>query len=329
MDTNIIHNMDCLGGMKELPDNSVDLVIADPPYYKIKSEDWDNQWKTFEDYLDWVEKVSLEIKRVMKDNGSFYIFGDDHRIAYIQVRLDKHFTFLNHLVWFKINNLPVKSIMNNRKYSCMSERILFYSKQDQTGLERVMLDIDNFQSLREYAHKMLQAFCCSLKMVNEILGHRKAEHFFYWNSTQWDLPTEETYNELLGLTTKGDFKPREYEDLRREYEDLRRPFNPSPKLHEIITEPIITQAENTDHPTTKPHRLIRKLIKASSNEGDIILDPFMGSGTTALACLKLNRKFIGYEISEEYCKIAEKRIEGWRNQTRLPSFVPPAPGQQE
>ena len=63
------------------------------------------------------------------------------------------------------------------------------------------------------------------------------------------------------------------------------------------------------HPTQKPVELIEKIIQKSSNEGDTVLDPFMGSGTTGVACVNTNRNFIGIEIDEEYFKIAEKRIE--------------------
>jgi site-specific DNA-methyltransferase (adenine-specific) len=86
---------DCLDLIKDIPDNSIDLIICDPPYYKIDSSEWDNQWKTFEDYIKWLEVRAVEMKRVLKDNGSLYMFGDDHRIAYIQVMMDKYFTFLN------------------------------------------------------------------------------------------------------------------------------------------------------------------------------------------------------------------------------------------
>lgn len=65
----------------------------------------------------------------------------------------------------------------------------------------------------------------------------------------------------------------------------------------------------TLHPTQKPINLMKYLIKKCSDEGNIILDPFMGSGTTAVACKQLNRNFIGFEISPEYCKIAEKRLQ--------------------
>jgi site-specific DNA-methyltransferase (adenine-specific) len=67
--------------------------------------------------------------------------------------------------------------------------------------------------------------------------------------------------------------------------------------------------ENTDHPTQKPEKLIAKLILASSNPGDVILDPFLGSGTTSVVAKKLGRSYVGIEIDEKFCCLAEKRIQ--------------------
>jgi site-specific DNA-methyltransferase (adenine-specific) len=66
--------------------------------------------------------------------------------------------------------------------------------------------------------------------------------------------------------------------------------------------------ENTDHPTQKPEKLIAKLILASSNPGDVVLDPFLGSGTTSVVAKKLGRRFVGIETDEHYCVLAEKRL---------------------
>ena len=86
---------------------------------------------------------------------------------------------------------------------------------------------------------------------------------------------------------------------------------------------------NKLHPTQKPLKLIEKLITQSSNPGDTVLDPFMGSGTTAVACIKTNREYIGFELSEEYCKIAEKRIsETTSNQIELPEIERNIPQRQ-
>ena len=78
-----------------------------------------------------------------------------------------------------------------------------------------------------------------------------------------------------------------------------------------------TENNDIEHPTVKPEKLWIELLKDNSNENQTVLDCFMGSGTTALACEKLNRKWIGIEISEKYCEIAKKRIEQYTNQLKL------------
>ena len=95
LELNKIYNMDCLEGLKLIPDKSINLVVIDPPYYNIMLKDykgvkydWD-KFETLESYISWIKRLGLEIKRVLTNNGSFYIFADDKISAYIQVELDK------------------------------------------------------------------------------------------------------------------------------------------------------------------------------------------------------------------------------------------------
>lgn len=304
----VIYCGDCLEIMPQFG-MVFDCVIADPPYFKIVKDDFDRQWATLENYILWLESVTISVKRVLIDKGSFYIFGDDKNIAYVQVMIDRHLTLLNSLVWYKVNNQSIKAAQNLRSYAPVTERILFYTPQlCRTGLETVKLDLNNFVPLREYFRRYQEAIGLSIKSINERLGHRKAEHAFYWNSTQWDLPTEETYEQLGKAFYTNGFLRREYEDLRREYEDLRRTFNATSDSFDVISGPIVSQADNTDHPTTKPLWLITKLIQVSTNQGDLILDPFMGSGTTLVAAQNTGRRAVGIELSEDYCKIAVDRL---------------------
>lgn len=75
-----------------------------------------------------------------------------------------------------------------------------------------------------------------------------------------------------------------------------------------LTVPFWSMPENTDHPTQKPEKLLAKILLASSNEGDVIFDPFLGSGTTSVVAKKLNRRYVGIEMDETYCCLAEKRL---------------------
>lgn len=301
---------DCLELMKGLENESVDAIVTDPPFYKIRG-DFDFIWKTFDEYLEWVELVAVEFKRILKPNGSLLWFGDDKNIAYCQIIFDKYFNFLNHLVWDKIN--PIAKGENNfRMFATRTERILYYAcTKSKTGLDEIKLDIENFKSLRNYFKRVQEYIGLAKNKINEKLKHRKAEHCFYWKSTQWELPTPETYNELIKhfqIDKMGGFK--RYEKLRQEYEELRRPFNYQKGVYEVIrhkTNSHITK-ENESHITQKPIGLMHKLIEITTNSNQTILDPFLGSGTTGIACANLNRNFIGYELSEDYFKIAEARI---------------------
>lgn len=104
---------------------------------------------------------------------------------------------------------------------------------------------------------------------------------------------------------KADGAPKDWDETASGNTRLTHPSN----LWTDLTVPFWSMAENTDHPTQKPEKLIAKLILASSNKGDVVLDPFLGSGTTVVAAAKLSRRFVGIEIDRHYCSLALKRLE--------------------
>ncbi|HOO58894.1 MAG TPA: site-specific DNA-methyltransferase, partial [Anaerolineaceae bacterium] len=190
------------------------------------------------------------------------------------------------------------------------------AQYDPTGWETVKLDVNNFTSLREYFREYQEAIGLSKAEIIDRVG-QKADHCFRWGSTQWDLPTPETYAELAKIPANHGFMRREYEDLRREYEDLRRPFNADGETLDVIIGPVVSSKDNTEHPTTKPLWLMRRLITVSTNPYMTVLDCFMGSGTTGVACVQTGRNFIGIEIDPTYFAIAERRIKEAEAQPRL------------
>jgi site-specific DNA-methyltransferase (adenine-specific) len=99
-------------------------------------------------------------------------------------------------------------------------------------------------------------------------------------------------------------EPKDWERCKNGNFRLTHPSN----LWTDLTVPFWSMPENTDHPTQKPEKLLAKIILACSNPGDIVLDPFLGSGTTTVAAKKLNRSYVGIEIDETYCCLAEKRL---------------------
>jgi len=114
-----------------------------------------------------------------------------------------------------------------------------------------------------------------------------------------------------------DGKPKDWEEGRNGNYRLTHPSN----LWSDITIPFWSMPENTDHPTQKPEKLIAKLVLASSHRGDMVLDPFLGSGTTAVVSRKLGRRFCGIELNREYCCWAMKRLRQAQTDKRIQGYV--------
>ena len=309
---------DCLEIMKEIESGSVDLVIIDPPY-NIKKAKWDS-WKTVQSYVDFMGSAFLECQRVLKDNGSFYFFHNDFlQIVELQNWINSNckLDFQQLIVWNKrCDSAKNKGFLDGfvevnhlRNYQQMAEYCLFYTKPDVsgwdwTGLQHVKNDPQNFKPLRRYFEEFQKALGLNKKQIIEKTG-QCSDHCFRWKSSQWDLPTEDTYKKLCDLPLEYEFVRKEYEELRKEYEELRYTFN-NQKTHHSVWDYEIAKKEG--HCTPKPVELIENIIKHSSNENDIILDCFMGSGTTGVACVNTNRNFIGIEKDEKYFEIAKERI---------------------
>lgn len=309
MELDVIYNEDCLEGMKRLPDGSVDLVVADAPYNRGKAE-----WDRIDNYLEWCGNWIKGCERVLKDNGSFYFFHNDmmmiaRLILWIEDKTE--YVMKQFLVWNKcFDGAHNKgyldgyiSLSHKRNYERMAEYCLFYTFQDETGLKQLYDNRDCFRKIKKYLRTERKKAQLTYPRINEILGTAKGSGLpgHYFSNSQWCLPTAEMYSKLQ---TTGYFQ-RSYESLRQEYESLRYTFNNQQNCHSVWN---FETACDSIHPAQKPVMLIENIIKHSSNEGDIVLDPFMGSGTTAVACKGLDRHYIGFETEPEYCRIAEQRI---------------------
>jgi site-specific DNA-methyltransferase (adenine-specific) len=307
--TNKIINADCLDILKQLPDKCVDLILTDPPYFGIVKNNWDNQWKNIKDFQEWVGTIGKELYRVLKDNGSFYWFGDDKTIAYCQVELDKYFSLINNLVWKKDSLITTKGTYSVfRSYAPITERCLFYDKgEDKTGLEMVKNVMPN--PFAKYLKDEFERAGVTRKQISELFPSKTGG--LTGCVSNWlngdNVITKEQYlkiKEFLG----GKYLRREYEELRREYEELRRVWNNDMKALDVLDYPICND-KSRFHPTQKPLNLISYLIQRSSNENDLVLDCFSGSGTTAIACHRLKRRFICIEKDKDYYEASVKRLE--------------------
>lgn len=317
---NRVYQMDCLEGMKLIPSKSVNLICIDPPYNIGKDKTWD-KWKKQSDYVEWMGEVFKECERVLADNGSFYYWHNDfNQIVELQnyISQNTQFQFRQFIVWDKYHGSEwnqLKAIVyseENRNYPKQAEYCLFFTFQDGTGLDKVKLDMNNFKTLRNYFEGLQKYLGTTKKAILEKIGQR-ADHCFRWGSSQWDLPTEATYNALIGefeINSWEGFKTyeelrSEYEELRSEYEEQRYVFN-NPELPSIWQHGPVKQ---NGHITPKPVKLIENIIETSSNKGDIVLDCFGGSGTTFVAAERLNRKWIGFEREPKYIEITNQRLE--------------------
>jgi site-specific DNA-methyltransferase (adenine-specific) len=310
---------DSLEVMKSLPNNCVDTIMVDPPYFGIVSNDWDNQWENIPEFQAWCESLAYEYKRILKNNGSFYWFGDDKMVAYCQVVFDKYFSLLNSLVWRKSNAGTIKGVESFRSYAPITERCLFY-EQSNSPVNKSGCDLmaaDNKNPFAIYLTSEFNRLSVSNKEVAELFPSATGK--LTGCVSNWlngnNIITKEQYLKIRDYIGR-DSLSMEYEELRGEYEELRRFWNARKDSYDVLDFPI-NQEKGRFHPTQKPIKLMRYLLERSTRKGAIVFDGFSGSGTTALACHDLGYDFICVEKDEEYHAASVKRLEEHQRQGML------------
>jgi site-specific DNA-methyltransferase (adenine-specific) len=318
MELNKIYHSDWMNN--KLADKSVQLIIADPPYYKVKG-DFDFVWKSFDDYLQDVERWAIECKRVLADNGTLYWYGDAKNIAYAQIIFDKHFNLLNSLVWENTNDHKQQIRFNTdlRTFAPLTERLLMYEKRGQkTGGELIF---EQFLKPKNPFSKYLK-----IEFKNAGFTNREIAQLFPSRTgrltgcvSNWlngdNVITEEQYN-IIREYCNNKYLQKPYEELKSEYEELRRPFNNERFYGDVIRLPNY-ETGNHEHDTPKPEKLTREIILISSRPNDLILVPFAGSGTECAMAIKENRNFIGFEINEKHVNYGNKRTNNIKTQPSL------------
>ena len=310
---------DCLEIMKNIESNSVNLVLIDPPYNIGKDKKWD-KWKTVDAYVEFMGQVFLECQRVLKDNGSFYFFHNDFlQIVELQNYINKNtdFIFNSFIIWdkgdFRALSWKNPSEKNNlRSWFNTCEYCLYYTFQDETGLNKIYDSKDCFYTIKQYlkeekkksgySNKQLSLLFSQYTNKTGCLNRSVVEHYF--QNTQWCFPTKDIYENVL---QKTGFFQRPYESLRQEYESLRYTHNLDTN-HNNIWKSKAKRNSGKLHACEKPVDILERIIRTSSNEGDVVLDCFAGSGSTGIACINTNRNFIGIELDDKYFKIAYDRI---------------------
>lgn len=319
---------DCLELMKNIPDGSVDMVLTDPPYgtmntdggRRMKINGWDSIIPT--------QKMFNELSRVLRPNGKAILFSQEPYTANLITSDIPSLPFSQRLIWLK--NTFANCLGANKNCVNFYEDICVFAKPCPKH------DFCGENPLRDYFKKVLDFVGAkSCKEINQKLGHRRAEHCFYvtgkeTGSTQFSLCTEKTYQELIdafGIDKMDGFCGWEkLKPIQEEYQEANR-RNIAEKYPPVFNlwqggkskSNVFEYKKDNDgyHPTQKPVALLEDLIKTYSNEGNVVIDFTMGSGSTGVACVNTNRNFIGIELDEGYFNIAKKRIEeaygNWTN----------------
>ena len=253
----LIYNIDCIEGLRKLHNEVLPLTVTSPPYNIGKEYE---EPMPLTDYLDWSEQWIMEVHRVTKPDGAFWL-----NLGYLSIPSKAKAIPIPYLLWDRVPFFLIQEVVWNygagvagRKFlSPRNEKFLWYVKSEQDY-------IFNLDDIRDPNVKYPNQKKNGKIKVNP-LGKNPGD--------VWKFPK----------VTSGRNRASQ---------------------------------ERTPHPAQFPTAVIERIIKASSNQGDIVLDPFMGSGTTAEVALSLDRCVIGFEIEKSYCDIAAARLDPFLKKKR-------------
>jgi site-specific DNA-methyltransferase (adenine-specific) len=329
---------DSLQYIKTLPDNSIDLIATDPPYFGVKQAVWDNQWESDAEFLAWIDEFLTEFWRVLKPNGSLYMFTGSRLASDIEILTRSRFNVLSHIIWAKPSGMWKRQHKEGlRSFFPATERIIFaehygadgYAKGN-SGYASKCADLhrDIFAPIIELFASARRTLGVSAADINGVTGKQMCSHWFSYS--QWRLPSAEDFAKLQTLFSERaaeqgipcpepfnleykicaenyDERRQEYEvikarydDLKAQYQNLRRPFSVTADVPytDVWGFPPV-QYYPGKHPCEKPAALMRHIIRSSCRPGMVVADFFMGSGSTIKEALEFGCEAIGVEMNEE------------------------------
>lgn len=265
MKTNVVYNADCLGVLRELPANSIDLVMTSPPYADSRKNTYGGIHP--DKYVEWFMPVADQLMRVLKPTGSFVlnikervVRGQRHTyvIELILQMKNRGWLWIEEYCWHKKNCYPGK--WNNR-FRDAWERCLHFTKQRHFKMYQDSVRVP----VGSWAKKRL----AKLSDTDRRRDNSKTRSGFGKNVSNW-VGRELVY--------------------------------PTNVIH------LATECSYKNHSAVFPVELPWWFINLFTSVGDVVLDPFLGSGTSAIAAKRLNRQYIGIEINKEYCQFAETNL---------------------
>jgi len=308
--------------LKELEKESVDLIYLDPPFFSNRNYEviwgdkgeirsFQDRWSGgVENYIAWLKERVAQMYRVLKDTGSLYLHCDWHANAYIRVHiLDAIFgypCFRNEIVW-KRTTTHNDSKQGAKHYGRVIDTIFYYVKQPKGGTFNPQFEL--------YASDYITSTYSRV----ETDGRR-----FKASDLSAAKPGGDTSYEWKGkYPPKGRFWAYSKENMEQFEQEKRIFYSATGKpylKHYLDDMPGVSvdnlwnncvyhnKKERIGYPTQKPEALLERIIKTSSNEGDIVLDPFLGGGTTVAVADKLNRRWIGIDQSVSALRVSEMRL---------------------
>lgn len=294
---------DCLIESDKIESGSVDLILTDLPYGTVKNISYPNKNREgYDTTAKWDETIDTDkimqiANRILRKNGKMVLFAQQ---PFTTELINKQIPnlLLNYIcIWLKDNF--ANPLFVNKACVGYYEDILVFSKNH---------DFEGLHPLRPYFKNIIKFIGLNKKAIVEQIG-QSSDHCLRVDSSQFSLCTKKTYKEFIevfGIDKMEGFLA--YEKLSIIEKKYKSTFNlwEGNKFKSNVFE--YRKEYNGQHPTQKPVLLLEDLIKTFSNEGNLIVDLTMGSGSTGVACKNTNRSFIGIEKDEQYFKIAEQRI---------------------